>query len=313
MLDRLVERMMKKINILFICWVIVSSCQQKKYDWSVSVSAPKEYPVVIQRGFMGKSFFGPSAISASWGIGREVAIKQPFVIPDDFEITWLSLVERKFYKGKWILPKNKIENCLEKGVDHQNKKVKCNKIQIGLAPKGVVVVWLLGEQGMQIEIGRYQADQIILESKDVYNSSKFMFEKGFIDKKLADTTFIAPEIQENIRKYGYPKPTIYSLYRKKYMWEPKVIMPDSCSISSINIKMCNGENETVKDASRIIVERRSVPYLFKIVWKDKNGREFLSKVVLIKQEDLKNYFINEKEELSLNFDKNSILNQFTQN
>lgn len=118
----------------------------KKYDWSVSVSAPKEYPVVIQRGFMGKSFFGPSAISASWGIGREVAIKQPFVIPDDFEITWLSLVERKFYKGKWILPKNKIENCLEKGVDHQNKKVKCNKIQIGLAPKGVVVVWLLGEQ-----------------------------------------------------------------------------------------------------------------------------------------------------------------------
>ncbi len=56
MWDRLVERMMKKINILFICWVIVSSCQQNKYDWSVNVSAPKEYPVVIQRGFMGKSF-----------------------------------------------------------------------------------------------------------------------------------------------------------------------------------------------------------------------------------------------------------------
>lgn len=33
---------------------------------------------------------------------------------------------------------------------------------------------------------------------------------------------------------------------------------------------------------------------------------------MIKQEDLKNYFINEKEELPLNFDKNSILNQFTQ-
>lgn len=143
---------------------------------------------------------------------------------------------------------------------------------------------------MQIEIGRYQADQIILESKDVYNSSKFMFEKGFIDKKLADTTFIAPEIQENIRKYSYPKPTIYSLYRKKYIWEPKVIMPDSCSISSINIKMCNGENETVKDASRITVERRSVPYLFKIVWKDKNGREFLSKSSFDKTRRFKKLF-----------------------
>jgi hypothetical protein len=260
----------------------------------------------------GQIFFGPSAISASWGIGREVAIKQAFVIPDDFEITWLSMVERKFYRGKWILPKNKIENYLEKGLDYQNKKVKCNKIQIGLAPKGVVVVWLLGEHGMQIEIGKYQADQIILESKDVYNSSKFMFEKGFIDKKLVDTKFIAPEIQENIRKNGYPEPTIYNLYRKKYIWEPKVILPDSCSISSINIKMCNGENETAKDASSITIEGRSVPYLFNIVWKDKNGREFLSKIVFLKQVDWKKYFTNEKEELPLNFDKNSILNQFTQ-
>ncbi len=222
------------------------------------------------------------------------------------------MVERKFYRGKWILPKNKIENYLEKGLDYQNKKVKCNKIQIGLAPKGVVVVWLLGEHGMQIEIGKYQADQIILESKDVYNSSKFMFEKGFIDKKLVDTKFIAPEIQENIRKNGYPEPTIYNLYRKKYIWEPKVILPDSCSISSINIKMCNGENETAKDASSITIEGRSVPYLFNIVWKDKNGREFLSKIVFLKQVDWKKYFTNEKEELPLNFDKNSILNQFTQ-
>jgi len=60
---------MKKISILLL-FAIVSSCVEKRYDWSTSISAPKEYPVVIQRGFMGKSFFGPSCISFKLGNGN---------------------------------------------------------------------------------------------------------------------------------------------------------------------------------------------------------------------------------------------------
>ncbi len=300
---------MKKRIILLLLAITISSCTEKKQKWSVSVSAPSEYPVVIQRGLIGKSFFGPSCINSSWGIGVEVAKKQAFSAPDTFEITWLSLIERKFYKGKWRLPNDKIRQYLENGVIYQNKKIDYNKIQIGLAPKGVVIVWLSGNQGMQIEIGRYQATQVNLHSADVYGSSKFMFEKNFIDKKLTDLKFVNQEASENIKKYGYPLPSIYDLFREKYIWEPKITLPDGCMMSEITLKMCNGENEignTILDTNQ-----KSIPYLFKIIWKDKKGQEFISKIVFIKDREYwQRYLVYGKEKLPLNFDKTLIFTQF---
>ena len=296
---------MKKISILLL-FAIVSSCVEKRYEWSTSISVPKEYPVVIQRGFMGKSFFGPSCISSSWGMGIEVAKKHAFNLPDTFEITWLSLVERKFYKGKWILPKNKIKEYFENGYNYGNKKINYNQIQIGLAPKGLVIVWLLGENGIQIEIGRYQATQIVLESNDVSDSSKFMFETDFMDKKLADSKFISPDIKEKIKTYGYPSSTIYDVYREKYIWVPEVIVPEGSKISSINIKMCNGEKKIISNSIHNI-EKKSIPYLIKIVWKNKKGQIFNSNIVFMNNGGLKEYFNNRKEELPLNFERNSIL------
>lgn len=300
--------MMKKQLILLLFAITVSSCTQKKYEWSTSVSCPNEYPIVIQRGFMGKSFFGPSCINASWGTGIEVAKKDFFNVPDTFEITWLSLVEKKFFKGKWNLPKEEIQQYLENGFKYNNKKIDFDKIQIGLAPKGLVIIWLSGDSKKQIEIGRYKASQISLDSTDVYNSSKFMFEKDFIDKKLTDPKFINTTVKENIRKDGYPSPLIYDAYREKYIWEPQIILPDGYKISEITMKMCNGEYETGTPA--IYLDQRSIPYLFKIIWKDKKGYEFISRIVFIKKEYWQNYIFYEKEEMPLSFDKNLILNQF---
>ena len=297
---------MKKISILLLLAIILSSCVEKKYDWSTSISAPKEYPVVIQRGFMGKSFFGPSCISSCWGIGMDVAKKQAFNLPDTFEITWLSLIERKFYKGKWILPKDKIKHYFENGFNYGNKKIDYNKIIIGLAPKGTVVLWLSGDHGIQIEIGKYQATQVFLESNDVSDSSKFMFENGFIDKKLADPKFISSDIKEKIKAYGYPSSIIYDVYREKYSWQPEVILPGGSKISSINIKMCNGEKKIISNSIHNI-EQKSIPYLIKIIWKNKKGGVFESNIVFINDDDLKKNFNNKKEELPLNFERNSIL------
>lgn len=302
--------MIKKISALLLFAITISSCREKKHEWSVSISAPKEYPVVIQRGFMGKSFFGPSCINSSWGSGLEVAKKQAFDDPETFEITWLSLVERKFYKGKWLLPKNKIKNYSDKGVYGEHKNFNYNKIQIGLAPKGLVIVWLINDEETQIEIGRYQATQFILDSKDVYESSKFMFNKDFIDKELSDPKFFKPEIKENVKEYGYPLPTIYDLYREKYTWKPEVILPNSCSISYIDIKMCNGENKTQIRDSKLITEPEAIPYLFKISWKNKKGQEFITRIVFIEKKYWQNYNTYSKDDLPLNFHKNSVLLQF---
>jgi len=288
--------------------ITISSCTEKKYDYSIDISVPKEYPVAIQRGFVGKSFFGSFCVSSSWGVGIEVAKKQSFTVPETLEITWLSLVERKFYKGKWNLPKEKIEEYLEKGFNFPNKKINFNKAQIGLAPKGVVVVWLVGDLGIQLEIVRYQATQINLFSEDVYDNAKFMFEKDFVDKKLNDLKFMPAEVKESIKENGY------DLYRKKYSWKPNISVPDGCEISQIGINMCNGENEIIFGNSNLNEDKRSIPYQFKVVWKDKKGQEFISRIVFTKDKDYwQKHFSNAKVELPLNFDKNPILNQFTEN
>lgn len=284
---------------------------EKKYEWSVEVSTPKEYPVVIQRGLVGKSFFGPSFVSSSWGSGVEIANKQAFIVPDSFEITWLSVVEQKFYKGKWELPKDKIKHYFEKGFNYGDKKINCTKIKIGLAPNGVIIMWLMGDEGMQIEIGRYQANHIVLALKDVADNSKFMFYKDSINKKLADPKKFSPEIKENIEEFGYPLPTVYDLYRERYMWEPMVIVPEGCTISKINIKMCNGENETIVGKSASVFKTKSIPYFFKISWKDKKGQEFVGRIALIKDKGYwQKYIANGNEELPFNFDRNLILSQF---
>lgn len=300
---------MKKQIILLLLAITISSCTEKKYEWSVSVSAPSEYSVVIQRGLIGKSFFGPSCISSSWGAGVEIANKQAFSTPDTFEITWLSLIERKFYKGKWILPKDKIKQYFENGFVYKNKKIDCNNIQIGLAPRGVVIVWLSGNPGMQIEIGRYKASPVSLHSTEVYGSSKFMFEKDFIDRKLTDPEFVDHDVSENIKRYGYPSPSIYDLFREKYIWEPQIILPDGCKMSEINIKMCNGESEIGN--TTLDTNQKSIPYLFKILWKDKSGQEFISRIIFIKEGVYcQRYLMLGKEGLPLNFDKTSIFTQF---
>ncbi|KAF2336833.1 DUF2931 family protein [Flavobacterium daemonense] len=300
---------MKKQIILLLLAISISSCSEKKYEWSASISVPSEYPVAIQRGLIGKSFFGPSCINSSWGEGIEVAKKQGFTAPDTFEITWLSMTERKFYKGKWNLPKNKIKQYLENGFIKKNKKIDCNKIQIGLAPKGLVIVWLSGNQGIQIEIGRYQATQVNLNSVDVYGSSKFMFEKNFIEEKLNDSKFVNQEVRENIKKYGYPSASLYDVFREKYIWKPQILLPDGCKMSEITLKMCNGENEignTILDTNQ-----KSIPYFFKIIWKNKKGQEFISRIVFIKDREYwQRYLVYEKEKLPLNFDRTLIFTQF---
>lgn len=304
--------MIKKIVALLLLAITVSSCVEKKQEWSVRISVPKEYPVAIQRGFVGKSFFWPSCINSSWGIGVEVAKKDFYTLPETIEITWLSLVEQKFYKGKWQLPENIIERYLNQEENNNNDKFNCKTIQLGLAPKGVVLVWLIGDDDAQIEIGRFQASETLLNKDDVYDSAKFMFEKGFSKKKLSDPKFLSNETRENIKQYGYPTPNVYNLYRQKYTWNQDISIPEGGQIISVKARMCNGECQSLVGKPIFNPsEKKAIPYLFIVKWKDSKNQDFITKIVFSEgneywQKD--NAFTNE--ELPLNFDKGFITNQF---
>ncbi|WP_427874843.1 DUF2931 family protein [Flavobacterium sp. MMS24-S5] len=272
----------------------------------------KRIPCCNTARFCRQIFFWPSCINSSWGIGVEVAKKEFYTLPETFEITWLSLVEQKFYKGKWQLPENIIERYLNQEEKNKNDKFNCKTIQLGLAPKGMVIVWLIGDDDAQIEIGRFQASETILNKDDVYDSAKFMFEKGFSKKKLSDPKFLSNETRENINKHGYPAPNVYNLYRQKYIWNQDITVPEGGQIISVKARMCNGECQFLVGKSIFNPsEKKAIPYLFIVKWKDNKNQDFITKIAFSEDNEYwqkDNAFT--KEGLPLNFDKGFMINQF---
>ena len=95
--------------------MLLNMCQpnnvNKKFDWTHSVSAAKDYPMRIYRGELkGLTENDYSATFGLWGVANEgwgtesgmvVVGPDTKAIPDSLLITWLSFRENKFYTGKF--------------------------------------------------------------------------------------------------------------------------------------------------------------------------------------------------------------------
>ena len=221
-----------KILLLFIlCSFSVASCQNKKmdekYNWLGTISAPEEYPMEIYKGaIIADNFtYGFDAIwgtqNTGWGNeGGTMSVEtQKMDIPNKLEFTWYSLVENKFYTGKWDLDKEKIKTLFEKGFTDQDngKKTTYTNFIVGLAPKGRVVLWINGA-GNQREVGVFQAHDTLITQEKAYDNAKYMLKEGFAERMLKDPSYktFKPEIREKIEKKGYPSPEIYDAYRERY-------------------------------------------------------------------------------------------------
>jgi len=317
----------KKYNILlgFIIIVVItvviitmSSYIEKKYEWSAHISAPKEYPVEVYTGAAGGYFFSQMGgfSNAGWGCSiSDTDIKAP--VPHRLDMTWLSYVDDKFYKGEWKLPVEKIQQLFDegyyskKGPEAETKPYNC--INIGLGPKGMVVVWVAGTD-KQVEVARFQAHETILDPKLITEEEKYMFEKNYAKDMLTYDGTISKELREYISQNGYPPAEVYEAYREKYLWRPKVILPEGSKISRLYIKMSNGEFEDPFD--RPIDQRhRTIPCAFQIFWSVINGKkeqEFVSRIAFTQDKYYwaKYLEISGYDEFPMDFDKNEIRKLF---
>jgi hypothetical protein len=308
----------------------MSSCKDKnmeeEFDWSGNISAPKEYPMEVYKGYLsgGGHFFGFSEMgglsNSGWGmaVSGMSAIHAP--VPDTLVMTWRSLVERKFYTGTWVLPKEKMKQLFREGIINTDTKEKelYDLIQLGLAPKGVLIVWLSGTSGTQVEVGRFQGHETTIDPKEAYDNAKYMFEADYLDGMLASDDVMTPEIKKKIKQDGYPLLDVYDTYREKYLWQPKVILPEGCKITSIVIQMCNGEKEVIPLAQKI----RAIPYEFQIYWTntleidksrtDKTAQEYVCRIAFTRDQKYWAKYLEADgdDELPLDFDKNEIRTLF---
>lgn len=287
---------------------------EEKYNWEGTVSAPQEYPMEIYDGAIIANDYTYN-FDSIWGTqntgwGNEGGVmsdsSNSTEIPYKLEFTWLSIVENKFYTGKWVLDKEKISQLFREGVINRlsGKKSTYSQFKVGLAPRGKVVLWLNGE-GYQKEIGVFQAHDTIIKKDDAYENAQYMFEPEYIKKILTDPSFktFKSDVKNRINNYGYPNPSIYEVFREKYNWNPKIKLPDGYLIDSNgSILFCNGEQDDFANA-----QKKPIPYFMTFTFTDKNGKKYGIDIVFTKVEDYrKEYILKGNTTIPTDFELNEI-------
>ena len=264
---------------------------EEKYNWSATLSAPKEYPMEIYKGdiiaedynFSFDMIWGTQ--NTGWGNqgGVWAGSQEIKEIPHKLEFTWFSLVEKKFYTGKWNVDKEAIKKLFKEGViDIDTKKpTTYNTFIIGLAPKGRVVLWVM-TAGWQKEVGTFQAHDTIIDKQKVYENARYMFKEGYAERILNDDFYIKPALREKIKKYGYPDPYIYDVYREKYDWKPVVESSDT-DVPKVTVEYFNGECDNIFGGKFInnsyLYQNKAIPNGVALVWKPDDKSQ--KKVIII--------------------------------
>ncbi len=226
---------MKPILIIFALFLQLFGCQSNKsnkntdtmsteeFEWADCISVPIGYPVRLFAGDFGSPMLY-STRNDSWGNGIGMSSsKRP--IPRELDIAWLSYAENCFYRVKTPIDYKKIVPLFREGYDERVPKGEIwhsnyDKIIAGLAPGGVVILWIAGSD-KQVEIGRYQAEKIEIEEPEGLDShEQLMFSDKHRKEIMEKESVIPKEVQEANKN----KPIPYGLwdsYRDiQYHWYP---------------------------------------------------------------------------------------------
>lgn len=314
--------LMKHKIILLLTFILItqlSSCQKKenmseeKFDWDGMACTPKDYPVVVlspnifysNRGKYITLIPNMSDTGGSdWtGSGNGWA-SEPSPAPDHLSIVWYAPTEMKIYEGEFALPQQKIYDLFKEGymtygipIDTKDGKETLhwetyNSLTAGLAPNGMVVVWLDGLN--KVEIGRYQARELgKAEANEVYkNHFKLSGDmpEAVVEKELISRG-VTPEVQEII-KQGKISCKQWDDYRLRYNWKVEFNKP--LEMYRYFIECYNSEYSgylppsiSQENFNKVILESSSkvVPSYLNMYVKTKNGRNYLIRLETLNEQE----------------------------
>ncbi len=295
--------MTNNISTLLFLLLIITSCtgqQQtmKKFEWRPTANAPKYYPAEIISGnfYMedGSSIYIPKGhtLMTGWGkAGAAHAVGEDMKpVPYKFDVKWVSYLEEKFYGGTFKLPKEQLTKLFEEGfINDRNEKDTYSKIVLGLAPGGIISVWLRG--GSAKEIGRYQASEIEVDEKEFIPYANMSNEKYIKETK---SEIIEEKIKSAIDVKNIPF-GIWDTYRKKYKWAINVNFKaeGKNKLKTIIANSYNGEFFNTSGENPIITKmiERAIPSRIAMSWQDTNGNGYGAKVFFDEEEIFKTFDI----------------------
>lgn len=235
--------------------------KRTKYKWESSSCAPAEYPVMVIDGILtypkegGMDFEFDTQTTNDWGgkanssMGIETSI-----IPDGLGIRWYSYVEDKFYSGFFDLPADTIYKLFEKGFVQQSTKIpgSYTHILVGMAPHGVVSVWLHGD-GVVTEVGNFKAEEIEMSMIEAFptrlqrdvNKAKppLQFRTEWRERIAEEDSILKRRMEDPT---PIPEGLWDKVYREKFNSRVVVNFSDPTAIlDMMTMSYINGEQETL--------------------------------------------------------------------
>ena len=272
-------------NLIITLLVLLSSltsCKEKekeninkKYHWVAYVKPVSGYPIRAYRGVVygkdGASKFGTSSnfifendcpfplfsiSNGTPGLFKNAEEGEAKGIPTHLDVSWLSYVEKcQYLLEDQPLDSVKIAELLKDKVytfslneNDTAPKIEEYNISVGLAPGGVVFVWL-HNYGRVVEVGRYQAkktkdihfvtkeeadeyykrtgnvvlDEHTIENRDYAIKLGMPKSKILMQYQQCGTSVTEPLVMDDIFKIPYG---LWDSYRKRYLWKMTLITKD---------------------------------------------------------------------------------------
>ncbi len=284
-----------------------------KFEWIPTECAPELFPMEIINGSFlleeDESIYIPDGrlIHNGWGETGSIHIvgddQKP--VPNYLQIHWFSYFEDKFYGGGFDIPQKEITKLFSEGfispVDGEH--VTYDYILTGLAPGGLIVIWLMGEQ-ITTEVCAMYANELDIHWKNFCNNSKYT-RKEYIQANLEE--IMSKDEIFNIYKEGIPF-GLWEKYRTRYSWEPIIIG----NVTHVDISMAFYNGEQYYQDYRLNEEfqphKKAVPKEINYTW-ESAGIEYCAEMLMDEKEIFfafaKLYHEIEKTELKLQIEINT--------
>ena len=258
---------MKKILLFLLLALQLGSCQnhnsnnknknmninEPQYDWGVAVNTPIGYPIRFYAAMVGRGFIMRELCSGTkepdWGSALSNEGTSNRTLPKDVDMVWLSYKEDCFYRLKTAIDYEKVEKLFREGFNQRvpNGEVRhktYNTIVVGIAPGGVVVLWVGYGYFPLTEIGRYQAEKIDLKEPPGLDShERLIFSKEDREEVLNSNTIIPEDFREANKNKPIPFGLWDSYRDHQYQWYPTFEIPNG-KIGDVDYQYWNGEADT---------------------------------------------------------------------
>ena len=226
---------------------------QPEYEWGVAVNTPIGYPIRFYAARVGSTPIVRELYSITeepdWGCAAGYESCSMEELPQNVDMVWLSYKEDCFYRLKTAIDYEKIAKLFREGFDERvpNGEVRhktYDTIVVGIAPGGVVVLWVGYGYLPLTEIGRYQAEKIELrEPEGLDNHQRLIFSKKDREEVLNSNTIIPEDFREANKNKPIPFGLWDSYRDNQYQWYPTFEIPNG-KIGDVDYQYWNGEADT---------------------------------------------------------------------